>query len=111
MAPLRTRRDFLLDTGKAGFGVMIGSGLISSCAAAKVPMGGTTTGFQQTPLPYAYNALNEAIDAQTMEIHYSKHAAGYATNLQAAVKNESVPATTSLEDVLRRVSKYSTAMR
>ena len=25
------------------------------------------------PLPYAYDALEPYIDAQTMEIHYSKH--------------------------------------
>ena len=30
---------------------------------------------KQAPLPYAYNALEGSIDAQTMEIHYSKHGA------------------------------------
>jgi Fe-Mn family superoxide dismutase len=41
--------------------------------------------FKQTPLPYAYNALEGSIDAQTMEIHYSKHGAAYAANLNKAI--------------------------
>jgi superoxide dismutase len=42
--------------------------------------------FELPKLPYAYNALEPAIDAQTMEIHYSKHHAGYVKNLNAAIK-------------------------
>ncbi len=36
-------------------------------------------------LPYAYDALEPHIDAQTMEIHYSKHHQTYLNNLNAAV--------------------------
>ena len=36
-------------------------------------------------LPYAYDALEPHIDAQTMEIHHSKHHNTYVTNLNAAV--------------------------
>jgi superoxide dismutase, Fe-Mn family len=112
MAPLNSRRDFIITTAKAGLGIYLGTTLLQSCSpAAKVVSSKYTTGFQQQPLPYAYNALNEAIDAQTMEIHYSKHAAGYATNLNDAVKAEGVDTTKPLEDVLRRISKYSTKMR
>lgn len=46
-----------------------------------------------------------------MEIHYTKHAAAYATNLQAAAKKENVDMNKPLEDVLRNVSKYSTTIR
>jgi Fe-Mn family superoxide dismutase len=46
-----------------------------------------------------------------MEIHYAKHAAGYATNLQDAAKAEGVDMGKSLEDLLGRVSKYSSKMR
>jgi Fe-Mn family superoxide dismutase len=37
-------------------------------------------------LPYAYDALEPHIDAQTMEIHYTKHHQTYVTNLNAAVE-------------------------
>lgn len=37
-------------------------------------------------LAYAYDALEPNIDAQTMEIHYSKHHQTYVNNLNAAVE-------------------------
>jgi len=38
------------------------------------------------PLGYAYDALEPHIDAQTMEIHYSKHHQTYVNNLNAALE-------------------------
>jgi Fe-Mn family superoxide dismutase len=38
------------------------------------------------PLPYAFDALEPHIDAQTMEIHHDKHHAAYVNNLNAALK-------------------------
>ena len=37
-------------------------------------------------LPYEYTALEPYVDAQTMEIHYSKHHQAYTTNLNAALE-------------------------
>jgi Fe-Mn family superoxide dismutase len=37
-------------------------------------------------LPYAYSALEPHIDAQTMEIHHSKHHQAYINNLNAAIE-------------------------
>src|SRR5690606_15503009 len=37
-------------------------------------------------LPYAYDALEPNIDAQTMELHYSKHHQTYVNNLNAALE-------------------------
>ena len=67
--------------------------------------------FDQAPLPYAYNALEPLIDAQTMEIHYTKHAAAYASNLRDAAKAENVAPGTSLEKLMGSISRYSTKMR
>jgi len=107
-----SRRDFIVNTGKATLGIYMGSHLLSSCSpVSKVKNDKYITGFQQQPLPYNYNALNEAIDGTTMEIHYTKHAAGYATNLNEAAKNEGVDTSKPLEDTLRKISKYSTKMR
>jgi superoxide dismutase, Fe-Mn family len=47
----------------------------------------------------------------TMEIHYSKHAAAYAANLNDAAKNEAVDINKPLEDVLSKISKFSAKMR
>lgn len=51
--------------------------------------------FELPTLPYAYDALEPHIDARTMEIHHSKHHAGYTSNLNAAIagtdlENESI---------------------
>lgn len=86
--------------------------LLSSCSPAKsVTTTKFFTGFEQQPLPYAYNALEDVIDAKTMEIHYTRHAAGYSNNLKEAAAAESVPANTSVETLLANISKYSTKMR
>jgi hypothetical protein len=48
---------------------------LGSCSSSKkISSPGFSTGFDQQPLPYKYDALENIIDAQTMEIHYSKHA-------------------------------------
>lgn len=42
--------------------------------------------FKLPELAYAYDALEPHIDARTMEIHHSKHHAGYTNNLNAALE-------------------------
>lgn len=112
MTPLSNRRKFIIDSARAGAALYVGSTILSSCSSgAKVSSSKYNTVFQQEPLPYSYNALSDAIDGTTMEIHYTKHAASYASNLQAAAKDENVNTKESLEEVLRKISKYSTKMR
>ena len=41
--------------------------------------------YELPKLPYAYDALEPHIDAQTMEIHHGKHHAGYVSKLNAAI--------------------------
>jgi Fe-Mn family superoxide dismutase len=43
---------------------------------------------QLPPLPYAFDALEPHIDAQTMEIHHSKHHQTYVNNLNAALEGQ-----------------------
>lgn len=38
-------------------------------------------------LPYEFDALEPYIDAQTMEVHYTKHHQGYTNKLNAALEN------------------------
>ena len=41
--------------------------------------------FTLPPLPYAYDALEPYIDAETMHLHHDKHHAAYVNNLNVAV--------------------------
>lgn len=66
--------------------------------------------FELPKLPYAYNALEPAIDARTMEIHYSKHHAAYVSNLNAAVKGTEDEGY-SLDDMMLYASEFSAAIR
>ena len=61
-------------------------------------------------LPYAYDALDSFIDAQTMEIHHSKHHQAYVDKLNAAVK-DSEHADKSLEDLMANIATLSPAIR
>lgn len=113
-----SRRKFIGHSAKTVIaltaGVSAASSLLESCGTSK-KAGATPsalkTGFTQQPLPYSYSSLDKSIDGTTMEIHYSKHAAAYASNLQDAAKAEGVDMNKPLEDVLARISKYSTKMR
>jgi len=56
--------------------------------------------FELLQLPYAYDALEPYIDARTMEIHHSKHHAGYTSKLNAAVEGTEL-AGKDIETLLR----------
>ena len=56
--------------------------------------------FDLPKLPYAVDALEPYIDAQTMTIHHDKHHQAYVTNLNAAIEKHPELAGKSLEDLL-----------
>ena len=56
--------------------------------------------FELPKLPYAADALEPYIDAQTMTIHHDKHHATYVTNLNAAIEKHPDLAGKSLESLL-----------
>jgi Fe-Mn family superoxide dismutase len=61
-------------------------------------------------LPYAHNALEPHIDAQTMEIHHGKHHQAYVDNLNKALEGTDAAAL-PLEELLKNISKYPAAVR
>ena len=66
--------------------------------------------FTLPPLPYAPNALEPYIDAQTMTIHHDKHHQAYVDNLNKALAgtpNEGK----SLEDIVKMAGTISPAVR
>ncbi|MDH0032724.1 MULTISPECIES: superoxide dismutase [unclassified Acinetobacter] len=67
--------------------------------------------FKQAALPYASNALEPAIDQQTMEIHYGKHHKAYVDNLNAQIKNYPELDKVDLTELQKQISKYNAAVR
>ena len=63
------------------------------------------------PLPYAHDALEPHIDAQTMQIHHGKHHQAYVTNLNAALEKYPDLQSKSIEDLLRDISKVPEDIR
>lgn len=66
--------------------------------------------FELPKLPYASDALEPYIDAQTMEIHHGKHHAGYTTKLNDAIKGTPLEGK-GIEEILSTVSQHSGAVR
>jgi len=62
------------------------------------------------PLPYAYDALEPHIDAQTMEIHYSRHHRGYFNNLVKAVEGTALAGMT-VEAILAQIGTLPDVVR
>lgn len=66
--------------------------------------------FELPKLPYAYDALEPHIDARTMEIHHTKHHAGYTSKLNAAIEGTDL-AGKSIEDILKNISSAGAGVR
>ncbi|MFO7976666.1 MAG: superoxide dismutase [Candidatus Hydrogenedentota bacterium] len=77
-----TRRSFFAASGGLAAGAM--AGLMTASEASAAASEGTVVEHTQPKLPYAFDALEPVIDAQTLETHYTKHHAGYVNGLNAA---------------------------
>jgi Fe-Mn family superoxide dismutase len=63
------------------------------------------------PLPYAFNALEPSIDAQTMEIHHDRHHKTYVDNLNKALEGHTDLQNKRIEDLLRDINKVPESIR
>ena len=114
-----SRRQFLAQSTKAtlavGAGITAISSVLPGCGSTKNIAANArlyAPGYEQAELPYAWNALEPIIDQETMNIHFTKHAATYAKNLKEATAAEGVnTGTTNITALLGNISKYSPKMR
>jgi len=71
--------------------------------------------FRLLNFPYSYGALEPYIDAQTMEIHYTKHHQAYVNNLNQAlteeIKNIAATEIEILTQLMASISNYPIAIR
>lgn len=67
--------------------------------------------YELPPLPYPANALEKAIDEQTMQIHHGKHHAAYVNNLNAALEKHPDLADKPVEELLRNINSVPEEIR
>jgi len=65
----------------------------------------------QKPLSYSYDALEPFIDARTMELHYTKHHAGYLSNFNRALKEWEGFEAKPIEDLLSDLNSIPEKIR
>jgi superoxide dismutase, Fe-Mn family len=111
-----SRRDALKTLGASA--ALLGLGLFGQqklSAQAPVGGGGATQArggpFMLPPLTFSYNALEPHIDAQTMEIHHTKHHQAYVTVANRALEGQ--PNLQGLEpgELLRQLDKAPESIR
>ncbi len=62
-------------------------------------------------LPYAYDALEPYFDAQTMEIHHTKHHQTYVDKLNAAIKDDAKLSGLGVEQLVRNLNEVPESIR
>ncbi len=118
------KRKFLKVSGTAAAGLMVAP-MLTSCGESAAPAksedkkmnessdssSSPMTEFKQATLGYDYTALEPYIDAQTMEIHFSKHHAGYVRKLNNALKDAPDFKAADISDLLAKVGADQTGIR
>src|SRR5688572_8503614 len=107
---MMTRRQAIKTTAIAATAVTVVPGVLAQPAAAA-----PTGPFTLPPLPYALDALEPHIDAQTMEIHHGRHHKAYVDNLTKAIAEFPDLGKKPIEDVVNELNsvpeKIRTAVR
>jgi Fe-Mn family superoxide dismutase len=67
--------------------------------------------YELPKLTYAYDALEPFIDAQTMEIHHSKHHQAYVTNVNAALEKHADFAVKPVDELITNLNEVPEDIR
>jgi Fe-Mn family superoxide dismutase len=106
---MMTRRQAIKTTALASAALVTLPGAIAQTnSSAPVAASGP---FTLPPLPYAYDALEPHIDAETMHIHHDKHHAAYVANLNKAVANVKIDKTLTLEILMKDLNSLPESHR
>jgi len=108
---MMTRRQAIKTTALASATLAILPGAVAQpnpVAPVAAPASGP---FTLPPLPYAYDALEPFIDAQTMQIHHDKHHATYVTNLNKAAVQIPADKEQTIESLLKDLNAVPEPVR
>ncbi len=99
-----TRRNML-----GGAAALLGAG---SAPRARAQAPAAASGpHSLPPLPYAPDANEPHVDAQTMTLHHDRHHAAYVMNLNNALKDQGTLAALPVQDLLARLPETPEAIR
>lgn len=117
------RKTFLKNSALIGAGLLTSRDLLAQMLENKLESNPQNTkakdkwarkkgnyAFSLPTLPYSFDALEPYIDAQTMELHYTKHHQAYVDNLNKALQKEG-EFTADLENLVRKVLSKSSTIR
>lgn len=104
-----TRRHMI--TATAGAMAAIATTRIAGAQQSSGATDGAEGPFKLPALPYGYDALQSAIDTDTMHLHHDKHHAAYVANLNAAAKQAPQLADHSMEDLLANLDQVPDSVR
>jgi len=110
---MMNRRSALKHLGGAASALLLADSLQANGAhpqatPAPAPPAGP---FSLPPLPYAYDALEPSIDAETMHLHHDKHHQAYVNNLNAAVAAHPEIAGKSVNELIANLNSLSDSVR
>ena len=102
-----TRRQALFLGGAAALAATGGAVRLRAAFAQQV----AANSIVLPPLPYAYDANEPHIDAQTMQLHHDRHHAAYVANLNAALRDHPQVAQQPIERILGALGEVPEAIR
>jgi Fe-Mn family superoxide dismutase len=105
-----TRRDAIKMIGRAAAVVGL-AGVKRAWADGPAAATGTLQPFVLPKLAYGFESLEPQMDAQTMEIHFTKHHAAYIKNANAALEGHPELAALTGEQILARLPKIDEPLR
>jgi superoxide dismutase, Fe-Mn family len=107
---MMSRREAIKTTALATAAAAVGQ--VKSTSAQPAPLPAPAAGpFALPPLPYAYDALEPYIEAQTVTIHHDKHHATYVANLNKAVADHAELGKKSVDELVRDLASVPEAVR
>lgn len=85
--------------------------MLASVSALTLPVAAQDTPFSLPELGYSYDALEPVIDAETMELHHSKHHQSFVDNLNNAVADGTISADASVEELVASAGDQPVGVR
>jgi Fe-Mn family superoxide dismutase len=104
-----TRREALTTLGVSALAVTASGRDLVAGAADQAPA--ARGPYSLAPLPYAFDALEPHIDAQTMQIHHDRHHQAYVNNLNTAIAGVGEAGKAPIDDLLRNLAALPEAVR